>query len=113
MRGAKNMKKNNIYEELRLKVAQEALSGTKAGFLARKYGVTPRTIYKWVQDYKEKYGEEAVPSVDKRIADSKRLHELEEKYEKAMKLLGEQNLEIEILRDLVKKTNPAYPTKSK
>lgn len=38
----------------------------------------------------------------------KRLQEVEARYEKAMKVLGEKELENEILRDLIKKHNPAY-----
>lgn len=107
------MKSTTIYDEMRIKVAQEALGGIRVAFLARKYNVTPKTIHNWVKFYKEKFGDEAVPTVQDRISESKRLQDLEDKYEKAMKLLGEKDLEIEILRDLVKKTNPAYKTKSK
>ncbi|MBG9564392.1 transposase, partial [Brevibacillus agri] len=37
--------------------------------------------------------------------------ELETENDKLKKLLGEKDLEIAILRDLVKKVNPAYRTK--
>jgi len=36
------------------------------------------------------------------------LQEVEEKYQTAVKILGEKELEIEILRELLKKKNPAY-----
>ncbi|MDD9269737.1 hypothetical protein ACFPES_22040 [Paenibacillus sp. GCM10023248] len=39
---------------------------------------------------------------------TRRLQEVEERYEKAVKVLGEKELEIEILRELLKKKNPAY-----
>lgn len=107
------MKRNKIYEEVRFKVAQEALSGVKAGFLARKYEVTPKTIHNWVKEYREQYGDAVLPSVDARISESKRLQELEEKYARAIKILGEKELEIEILRELAKKASPAYQIKSK
>jgi hypothetical protein len=45
---------------------------------------------------------------DQHLQELKRLQEIEEKYEKAMKVLGEKELENEILRELVKKKNPAY-----
>ncbi|WP_199624855.1 helix-turn-helix domain-containing protein [Paenibacillus alkalitolerans] len=61
------MKTNTLYDEQRIKVAQEALSGTKISFLARKYSVSPRTIRSWVKMYKERFGDEAVPSVSQRI----------------------------------------------
>jgi len=95
--------RNNAFKELRYKVAQEALAGIKVGVLARKYEVTPKTIRNWVKEYQATFGEDAVPTIDERIDDAKRLAELEEKYNRALKALGEKELEIEILRELVKK----------
>ncbi|MCY9696393.1 MULTISPECIES: helix-turn-helix domain-containing protein [Paenibacillus] len=107
------MKSNILYDEQRIKVAQEALSGTKLSYLARKYSVSPSTITNWVKFYKERFGEESLPSVSERIEDSKRLQELETKMDTAIKLLGEKDLEIELLRELLKKSNPAYKTNLK
>ena len=101
-------KRHKLYDEYKFKVAQQALSGIKASFLARKYEVSPRTIQNWVKEYRDQFGDEAIPSASQRISDAKRLEELEHKYARAMKMLGEKDLEVEILRDLVKKTNPAY-----
>lgn len=99
--------RNNAFKEVRYKVAQEALAGIKVGVLARKYDVTPKTIRNWVKEFQETFGEDAVPTIDERLSDSKRLAELEENYNRALKALGEKELENEILRELVKKANPA------
>ena len=99
--------RNNVFKELRYKVAQEALAGIKVGVLARKYDVSPKTIRNWVKEFQDTFGDDAVPTIDERIDDSKRLAELEEKYSRAVKALGEKELEIEVLRELVKKSNPA------
>ena len=99
--------RNNVFKEVRYKVAQEALAGIKVGVLARKYDVSPKTIRNWVREYQETFGEDAVPTIDERVDDSRRLAELEEKYSRALKALGEKELENEVLRELVKKTNPA------
>jgi transposase-like protein len=99
--------RNNVFKEVRYKVAQEALAGIKAGVLARKYDVSPKTIRSWVKEYQDTFGEDAVPTIDERVDDSKRLVELEEKYNRALKALGEKELENEVLRELVKKVNPA------
>lgn len=104
------MQRNKAFEEVRFKVAQEALAGIKTGYLARKYDVTPKTIRNWVKEYQEKYGDDAVPTMDERVAESKRLAELEEKYNRALKALGEKQLEIDVLRELVKKSSPASMT---
>lgn len=49
------------------------------------------------------------PKEDKHLQKIQRLKKLEQRYEKAMKVIGEKELEIEILRELLKKKNPAYP----
>lgn len=98
-----------MYEEMRLQVVKEALAGIKVAVLARKYEVSPKSINTWVREYRDKIGEDEIPAADAQIQELKRLQEIEVKYDKAMKVLGEKELEIEILRELVKKQTPAYP----
>jgi transposase-like protein len=99
--------------EQREKAAQEVLSGIKAAVVARKYGVTPGTVNQWVRDYREEHGEQDHPYPQEQAEEMKRLLDVEKKYEKAVKLLGEKDLEIEILRELLKKPTPAYPKNSR
>ena len=98
-----------FYEEQREKAALEALSGIKVAVVARKYGVSPSTVNQWVRDYREKNGEMVHPYPQEQAVEMQRLLEVERKYEKAVKMLGEKDLEIEILRELLKKPTPAYP----
>jgi transposase-like protein len=107
------MRTNKVFEEVRIKVAKEALSGIKIGALARMYEVNPETIRKWVREYRDQIGYDEIPSIDEQFQELKRLQEVEEKFEKAVKVLGEKELEIEILRELLKKKNPVYPKNSK
>lgn len=100
-------------KEQRDKVAIEALSGIKVGVLARRYEVSPSTINGWVRDYREENGDQDYPFPVEQADELKRLLEIEQKYTKAMKMLGEKELENEILRDLLKKPTPAYPRNSK
>ncbi|MFE5324765.1 transposase [Paenibacillus sp. NPDC056579] len=102
--------RNQAFQEVRYKVAQEALAGIKVGVLARKYDISPKTVRNWVKEFQETFGADAVPTIDERVNDAKRLAEMEDKYDKAMKALGEKELELAILRELVKKTNPASMT---
>jgi transposase-like protein len=102
--------RNNAFKEVRYKAAQEALAGIKVGVLARKYEVAPKTIRNWVKEFQETFGEDAVPTIDERLDDAKRLAELEEQYNQALKALGEKELENKVLRELVKKINPASTT---
>jgi transposase-like protein len=94
--------------EQREKAALEGLSGIKVAVVARKYGVTPGTVNQWVRDYREQHGEQDYPYPQEQAEEMKRLLEVEKKYEKAVKMLGEKDLEIEILRELLKKPSPAY-----
>lgn len=102
------MRTRKVFDETRLKIVREALSGIKIAVLARKYEVHPETIRNWVKQYRDQVGDDNIPSTDEQIQELKRLQEIEEKYHKAVKALGEKELEIEILRELLKKANPAY-----
>lgn len=104
---------SKLYEEVRLEVVREAMSGIKVGVLARKHGLHPETIRTWVRTYRDEVDIHHLPPADHQIQELKRLQEMEGKYDKAMKVLGEKELEIEILRELLKKQNPAYPKNSK
>lgn len=97
----------HLNKETRLKIVKEALAGIKSGTLARMYGIHPETVRQWVRDHKDEVGQE-IPAADEHLQELRRLQEVEAKLEQAKKLLGEKELEIEILRELVKKKNPAY-----
>lgn len=101
------------FSEQREKAAQEVLSGIKAAVVARKYGVAPGTVNQWVRDYREQHGEQDHPYPEDQAEELKRLLEVEQRYDKAIKMLGEKDLEIEILRELLKKPTPAYPKNSR
>ncbi|MDD9271588.1 helix-turn-helix domain-containing protein [Paenibacillus sp. GCM10023248] len=100
--------KKRFKEEEKLKIVNEALAGVKIGVLARLYDTHPETIRLWVKDYRDAIPESEIPRTDENIEELRRLQEVEERYEKAVKVLGEKELEIEILRELLKKKNPAY-----
>lgn len=102
-----------LMEEERLKVVREALAGIKVGVLARMYDIHPETIRGWVRDYRDDIADEEIPMADEHLQELQRLQEVEEKYQKAVKMLGEKELEIEILRELLKKKTPAYPKNTK
>ncbi|GIP36714.1 transposase [Paenibacillus sp. J2TS4] len=99
---------NKLYEEVRLDVVRQALSGIKVGVLARNYDLHPETIRNWIRTYRDQVDVDELPPAEQQYQELKRLQEIEEKYEKAKKVLGEKELEIEILRELLKKKNPAY-----
>lgn len=96
-----------LNEETRLKIVKEVLSGIKAGTLARMYGIHPETVRQWVRDHRDDVSQE-LPAASEYVQEFRRLQEVEAKFQQAKKLLGEKELEIEVLRELVKKKNPAY-----
>ncbi|WP_308639631.1 helix-turn-helix domain-containing protein [Paenibacillus silvisoli] len=103
----------HLGKETQLKIVKEALAGVKVGALARMYDVHPETIRNWVSEHRDTIPAEEIPMTDEHLQELQRLQEIEAKYAKAMKLLGEKELEIEILRELTKKRNPAYPKSTK
>jgi len=102
-----------LKEEVRLKIVKEALAGIKVGVLARMYDVHPETIRIWVRDHRDAIPPEEIPVADEHLQELQRLQDVEQRYEKAVKVLGEKELEIEILRELLKKKAPAYSKNSK
>jgi len=97
-----------LKEETRMKIVREALAGIKVGVLARIYDVHPESIRQWVRDHRDSIPLEEIPMTDEHVQELQRLQVVEERYEKAVKVLGEKELEIEILRELLKKKDPAY-----
>ncbi|AKG34851.1 helix-turn-helix domain-containing protein [Paenibacillus durus] len=102
-----------LKEEERLKVVKEALAGVKVGVLSRMYDIHPETIRGWIRDHRDSIPPEDIPVADEHLQELQRLQDVEQRYEKAMKVLGEKELELEILRELLKKKDPAYPKNSK
>ncbi|WP_397334214.1 helix-turn-helix domain-containing protein, partial [Paenibacillus macerans] len=43
---------SKLYEEVRIEVVREAMSGIKVGVLARKYNLHPETIRNWIRTYR-------------------------------------------------------------
>ncbi|TFE28536.1 transposase [Cohnella luojiensis] len=107
------MQSGKVFEEKRMQIVREALSGVKIAVLARKYELHPETIRNWVREYGDQVGHDQIPSTDEQIQELKRLQEVKEKYNKAVRILGEKELEIEILRELLKKKNPAQTISTK
>ncbi|MBN3523828.1 helix-turn-helix domain-containing protein [Paenibacillus apiarius] len=102
-----------LNEETRLKIVREALAGIKVGVLSRMYNIHPETIRGWIREHRDDIGPDEIPTTDEHLQELQRLQEVEVNYEKAVKIIGEKELEIEILRELLKKKNPAYPKNTK
>jgi len=87
----------------------EVLAGYRTEVVARRYGMSPKTLSTWVRQYQDEVDDLMAKKHDeaeKLKQDATKLQEIEKKYSEAVKLLGEKELEISILRDLVKKSIP-------
>lgn len=97
--------------ETKKEYVAEVLAGYRTEFVARRYGISPRTLSTWVHQYQDEVDVIMVKKrneADKLIQDAAKLQELQKKYDEAVKLLGEKELEVNILRDLVKKKYPDW-----
>jgi putative transposase len=70
-------------------ILKEWESGVKIGDLSRKHGVCENTLYRW----KSKYG-----GMD--VSDAKRLRTLEDENRRLKRLVADQALDIQILKDI-------------
>lgn len=100
------MRRNKYSDELKIQVVKEAMETGNASIVARRHDISPSLVNRWVGNYK-RYGT-FYPLRDqveiKLISSSSREHmAVMQENEKLKKLLGEKDLEIAILRDLLKK----------
>lgn len=96
------MKRTKHSKEFKLQVIKEAQETGKINLVARRYELNPNMVGRWIREYKEgKYKDVNVavlPDLDSK--------ELAKENERLKTILGEKDLEIAILRDLIKKQNP-------
>lgn len=95
--------------ETKREIVAEVVAGYRTEAVARRYGMSPKTLRDWVRQYRDEVGdimERKRKNEEQLIKDAERLKEIEKKYQEALKLLGEKDIEIQMLRELVKKKHP-------
>jgi transposase len=96
------MKRIKHSKDFKLQVIKEAQETGKITLVARRYELNPNMVSRWIREYKDgKFGD-----VDVAVQPDLDSKELSKENEKLKILLGEKDLEIAILRDLIKKKNP-------
>lgn len=83
------MKGKQFSEEQIIAVLKEAEAGVKIADLIRKHGIAEATYYRW----KAKYG-----GMD--VSDAKRLKQMEAENQRLKRLVAEQALDIQMLKDV-------------
>jgi putative transposase len=86
------MKKSRFSEEQIVGVLQEWDTGAKVVDLVRRHGVTEQTLYRW----KKKYG-------GLQVNEAKRLKALEEENRQLKRLVADQALNLQVVKDLLGK----------
>ncbi|WP_019120886.1 transposase, partial [Brevibacillus massiliensis] len=102
--------------EFKQQLIQEAKEAGNASQVARRHGIDVKLLYRWMRNSKHADWQNTSPeakAVTSYTPSPGEFRELESENEKLKKLPGEKDLEIAILRELVKKVNPAYRTKWK
>uniref|UniRef100_UPI001C2F1F06 transposase n=1 Tax=Cohnella sp. GbtcB17 TaxID=2824762 RepID=UPI001C2F1F06 len=79
-------------EEVRIRIVKEALAGVKVGVLARMYDIHPETIRTWIREHRDSIPPEDIPAADEHLQEIRRLQEVEQRYDRAVKSLGEKEL---------------------
>ncbi len=110
------MQRKRYTEEFKQQVIKEAMETGNSAVVARRYELNTNMVARWVREFKKgKHSSdtssiEARPTFDNISQENKQLFK---ENEQLKKLLGEKDLELAILRDLLKKKNPHLLTKLK
>ncbi len=86
------MKKSRFTEEQIVAALKLAEAGSKVGEVCRKLGISEQTFYRW----KQKYG-------GMEVSDARRLKALEEENRRLKKLVADQALDVQILKEVLAK----------
>jgi putative transposase len=86
------MRKSRFTDEQIVAILQEGAAGAKTGELIRRHGISRETFYKW----RRKYG-------GLKGSDTKRLRTLEDENRRLKRVVADQALNLQVLKDLLGK----------
>ncbi|APM37953.1 transposase [Clostridium kluyveri] len=107
------MKGKSYTKELKEEVLREVKEVGNVSLVSRRHGISKSTIFTWIKNSKDeikvKPGRKALVEGEKELENE--LTEVTKENDHLKKLLGEKDLEVAILRDLIKKSNPQLKKK--
>lgn len=108
------MKGKRYTKEFKDMILQEANETNDMPQVARRHELSIKTIYRWKTESKYTAWKATEPTAKKTATytpTAQKFKEIEGQNDQLKKLLGEKDLEIAILRDLLKKSQPGYRIK--
>lgn len=99
-------KKIDVIEDVKKQYVRMALESGRMTSIANKAGISRATLRKWMDEYEEEVRDAMEVEGVTVLSENPSKDELLAKYEQAMKLLGEKELEVAMLKNLLKKSPP-------
>ncbi|TBL77433.1 transposase [Paenibacillus thalictri] len=110
------MQRRRFTLEFKQQIIQEAKEVGNASQVARRHNMNPKMLYRWMNEAEHtdwQQSEASAKIIKTYVPSPQEFRSLEGENKQLKGLLGEKDLEIAVLRDLLKKQNPAYRTKLK
>jgi len=95
-------KQNRYPTEFKQQIIKEVIETGNATLVARKHDLVAGTVTRWMRESKQSNNH----TISSKYSNNKDSNSISKENDQLKKLLGEKDLEIAILRDLLKKTNP-------
>lgn len=97
-------KKIEVIEDVKKQYVRMVLESGRMSSVANKAGISRETLRKWVHEYEEEVRDAMDAEGITVLSSNPTKEELLTKYEQALKLLGEKELEVAMLKNLLKKS---------
>ncbi|QAY68294.1 transposase [Paenibacillus protaetiae] len=110
------MQRRRFTIEFKQQVIHEAKEVGNAAQVARRHNINPKILYRWMEQAEHtdwKATNSSAKAVSAYVPSPQEFRTLEGENKQLKELLGEKDLEIAVLRDLLKKQKPAYRTRLK
>ncbi|WP_373897774.1 transposase [Haloimpatiens sp. FM7315] len=109
------MRGRSYTKELKESIIKEVMEVGNISLVSRKHGISKEAITTWIRNSKEKNNIKVKPGrktlIEGQNNFEKEISEITQENDTLKKILGEKDLEIAILKDLIKKANPQLKIK--